>query len=112
MIDPVTGWFEVAALRDNPNAAEIQRLFDSTWLARYPRPREIRFENGPEFKAEFQVLCKNMGLKKKTSLPWNPQANSILERVYQVLGDCLRSFNLDIRDLNPNAPDQESFPNY
>ena len=41
MIDPVTGWFEIAALKDSPNAYEVQRLFDSYWLARYPRPREI-----------------------------------------------------------------------
>ena len=53
MIDPVTRWFEVAALQDNPNANEIQRLFDSYWLARYPRPVEIGFDNGSEFKMEF-----------------------------------------------------------
>ena len=107
MIDPVTGWFEVAALQDNPNANEIQRLFDSHWLARYPRPVEIGFDNGSEFKMEFQDLCKNMGLTKKTSLPWNPQSNSILERVHQVLGDCLRTFNLDNKELNPDHPFEE-----
>ena len=107
MIDPVTGWFEVAALQDNPNANEIQRLFDSYWLARYPRPVEIGFDNGSEFKMEFQDLCKNMGLTKKTSLPWNPQSNSILERVHQVLGDCLRTFNLDNKELNPDHPFEE-----
>ena len=107
MIDPVTGWFEVAALQDSPNANEIQRLFDSYWLARYPRPKEIGFDNGGEFKAEFTDLCKNMGLKRKTSLPWNPQSNSILERVHQVLGDCLRSFDLDNQNVNPKAPFDE-----
>ena len=64
MIDPVTGWFEIAALKDSPNAYEVQRLFDSYWLARYPRPREIGFDNGSEFKAEFKELCQNMGLQK------------------------------------------------
>ena len=90
MIDPVTGWFEVAALRNGPTAAEAQRLLDSTWLSRYPRPREIGFDGGGKFKAEFQDLCDNMGLKKKPSGAWNPQSNAILERVHQVLGDCLR----------------------
>ena len=79
MIDPVTGWFEVAALQDSPTAFKIQQLIDSYWLARYPRPKEIGFDNGSEFQKEFQVLCKNMGLTKKTSLPWNPQSSAILQ---------------------------------
>ena len=48
-----------------------------------------------------------MGLKRKPSAAWNPQSNAILERVHQVLGDCLRSFNLDQRDLHPNDPFEE-----
>ena len=60
MIDPVTGWFEVAALQDSPTALEIQRLLDSYWIARYPRPVEIGFDNGSKFKAEFQLLWKRM----------------------------------------------------
>ena len=48
-----------------------------------------------------------MGLTKKPSASWNPQSNAILERVHQVLGDCLRSFNLDNRDLHPEDPFEE-----
>ena len=33
MIDPVTGWFEVARLRNGPTTLEAQRLLDSGWLA-------------------------------------------------------------------------------
>ena len=36
MIDPVSGWFEVAALQGPPSSEETQRLFDSYWLSRYP----------------------------------------------------------------------------
>ena len=69
MVDPVTGWFEQAQLYGNPTAYRCQQIFDNTWLARYPRPREIGFDNGGEFKAEFKQLCANMGLKEKASLP-------------------------------------------
>ena len=78
----------------NPTAYRCQQIFDNIWLARYPRPRKIGFNNGGEFKAEFKELCANMGLKEKISLPWNPQSNSILERIYQVLADCLTDFEL------------------
>ena len=38
MIDPATGWFEIAEA-NNKSAASIQDLFHNTWLARYPRPQ-------------------------------------------------------------------------
>ena len=46
-----------------------------------------------------------MGVKEKTSLPWNPQSNSILERIHQVLGDCLTTFELDELDINEDEED-------
>ena len=46
-----------------------------------------------------------MGLKEKTSLPWNPQSNSILERIHQVLGDCLTTFKLDELDIPEDEED-------
>ena len=46
MIDSMTGWFELAQLRDKPNAFVVMKRFDSLWLACYSRPREIGFNNG------------------------------------------------------------------
>ena len=100
MVDPVTGRFEQAQLYGTLTASHCQRIFDTAWLACYPRPRKIGFNNGGEFKAEFKELCVNMGLKEKTSLPWNPQSNAILKRIHQVLADCLTSFDLEDLDVN------------
>jgi hypothetical protein len=44
MIDPVTGWFEIVEVT-NKSATSIQDLFHNTWLARYPRPQFIVFDN-------------------------------------------------------------------
>ena len=46
-----------------------------------------------------------MELKEKTGLPWNPQSNSILERIHQVLGECLTTFELDELDINEDELD-------
>jgi hypothetical protein len=103
MVDPVTGRLELAPLYGAPTAFRAQQLLDNTWLARYPRyprPREIGFDNGGEFMAEFKYLSDNMGLKKKPSVAWNPQSNAILERINQVLADCIRSFNLEEHVFN------------
>ena len=91
MVDPVTNWFEISRIK-SPSSEECQRIFDSTWLARYPRPKEIGFDNGGEFKKLFRELTENMGIKRKPTTDYNPQANAIVERIHQVLGNQLRSF--------------------
>jgi hypothetical protein len=47
MIDPATGWFEIVKAT-NKSATSIQDLFHNTWLARYPRPQFIVYDNGDE----------------------------------------------------------------
>ena len=54
MIDPATGWFEIKAITDK-SAASIMEHFDNEWLARYPRPQGIIFDNGGEFKNLFKA---------------------------------------------------------
>ena len=68
-------------------------------------PRKL-FDNGSEFKIEFRDLCNNMGLKQCPSNAWNPQSNAILERIHQVLGDGLVTFDLENKpiDVNKNDP--------
>ena len=98
--------------RTKPTAFRCQEILDATWLvlARYPRPREIiRFDNGGEFKGLFVQLCRNMGLTEKKNLPWNLQANTILERIHQVLQDWIATFELDNVDI-PEEADKSSDP--
>ena len=33
MVDPVTGWFELEQLFDNPTAFRCQQILDTSWLA-------------------------------------------------------------------------------
>ena len=45
MIDPVTGWFEITQY-DDKRAISITNLVETTWLSRYPRPIEIKYDQG------------------------------------------------------------------
>ena len=56
MIDPATSWFEIAHIRP-VNLAEMKRLFDTTWLSRYPHPQEVGYDNGSEFKKCYLAIC-------------------------------------------------------
>ena len=98
IIDPATGWFEIAEA-NNKSAASIQDLFHNTWLARYPRPQFIVFDNGGKFKREFKQMCNNYGIIAKPTTSHNPQANSIIERIHKVVNEMLRSFYLEKEKL-------------
>jgi len=118
MINPATGWFEIVELpnrdmeyvQDKENKEEIlnviidkssatvARLFNKSWLSRYPRAKNVVYNNGSEFKLHFQSLCDSYGLKRKPTTIKNPQSNAILERTHGVLADMLRTSGLDNSD--------------
>jgi hypothetical protein len=79
VIDPATGWFEIVKA-SNQSSTSIQDLFHNTWLALYPRPQFIVFENGSmgEFKREFKQICvqDNYGIKAKPTTSHKPQATT------------------------------------
>jgi hypothetical protein len=77
LIDPDTGWFEIVKAT-NKSATSIQDLFHNTWLALYPRPQFIVFDNGNmgEFKREFKKMCDNYGIKAILTTSHNHQYTS------------------------------------
>ena len=58
MIGLATGWFEIVQAYSKM-ATSIQDLLLNTWLAKYPRPQFIVFDNGGKFKREFNQICGN-----------------------------------------------------
>jgi hypothetical protein len=52
MIDPVTGWFKIAEIKER-TAEHMANVFDNVWLSRYPQPQYIGFDNGGENKGLF-----------------------------------------------------------
>jgi hypothetical protein len=107
-IDPSTGWFEIAEVPStDKSSARISQLFNQTWLNRYHRPQKVRFDNGFEFNIDFIPLLKDFGVKPKPTSIKNPQSNAIVERVHQVVGDMLRTHDLneyDFDEIDPWGP--------
>ena len=93
MIDPATGWFEIVEVPGTKRADVVANLVEQTWLSRYPWPQQVVLDRGTEFMAEFaEMIVKEYNLKKKPITKCNPQANSIVERVHQTIGNMLRTF--------------------
>ena len=115
IIDPATGWFEIVELPTvlriekkngkvtekwviDKSSAEVARLFNRQWLSRYPRAKYITYDNGSEFKLHFEELCDSFNIKRKPTTVKNPQANAIIERIHGVIGDMMRTRQLDMSE--------------
>jgi hypothetical protein len=119
MINPASSWFEIAELpvveqlrRQTVNGKElliadeifdktsecIAKLINKTWLCRYPRCHHLIYDNGSEFKLYFKYLCESYGITRKPTMVKNPQADSLLESVHQVLGQMLHTAELYMAD--------------
>ena len=94
MIDPATGWFEMVRIRDK-EAFSIASAAETVWFTRYPWPQKIIFDRGTEFMGEFRrMVQQDYGIKTRPITARNPQANAILERVHQTIGNMIRTFEL------------------
>jgi hypothetical protein len=94
MIDPATGWFEIVEI-PNRHADYISNFLERTWLTCYPWPTQVVLDRGSEFQAELSVLLKNeYRITKKVITTRNPQANSMVERVHQVIHQLIRTISI------------------
>ena len=89
MIDPATGWFEIAEIPKfdlnevmagndeyiDKSSARVSHMFNKTWLFRYPCPRKVVYGNGSELKRDFNPLIKDFDIKSVLMLVKKPQAN-------------------------------------
>ena len=88
-------------------AIEIANLVETTWLVRYPRQLEITYDQGGELLGhEFKnILIENeYGIKNNPDSPGNPQENTTIERIHQVLGNLVLKYNIQemyVYDADP-----------
>ena len=53
MIDPATGWLEIAEMKVANNSVDAFRIFNNFWLDKYPHPKKIIYDIGVELKKDF-----------------------------------------------------------
>ena len=105
MIDPATSWFEICE-KSNKKGMTSANIVEQQWLTRYPWPTQVICDRGTEFNnQEFKDMLKNdYGVTTKVISVRNPQANSIIERVHQVLGNMIRTFELEKNYIDEDDP--------
>ena len=91
-IDFLSRTVALAALR-RTRGRDIVAAFKDHWLSKYPMPNTLHSDCGPQFaSAELQNFCRQNGIKKTFSIPYNPTANSKSERINQSLKFGLRLY--------------------
>jgi len=104
MIDPATGWFELHQIPDT-RSDTLANVVEQEWLSRYPWPTQITYDRHGSFVGkEFQSMLDDYGIKRKPITVRNPQANAICERVHQVIGNIIRTFELQTNYLDEDDP--------
>ena len=105
MIDPATGWFEIIEYPDK-RSITIANLVEQAWLSRYLWPTLITYDQGSEFIGhQFKNMMEDdYGVKTKPITVRNPQANAIIERIHQVLGNLIRTFDNEERAIDRSDP--------
>ena len=90
-IDPVTNLLEIVPQKST-KAREAAHLFDTCWLSRYPRPRKVVHDNGPEFNGQdFKLFLANAGIDSRPIGSNTPTSNSIIESVHRAVGQVIRT---------------------
>jgi hypothetical protein len=85
MIDPATGWYEIAEI-PTKQADFIANLLKFYLLTCYPWPTKICMVQGGEFKAKVAAALKDeYGSTTKKITTRNPQSNSIIKLIHQVV---------------------------
>ena len=76
MIDPATGWFEVAEIPSKESITVAEQV-DKNWFCCYPQPTKVIYDRGSEFIGpSFQELIREVyQIKAKPTSVKNPQAN-------------------------------------
>lgn len=109
MIDPFTNFIELHNIH-NKCSYTTARKVDAQWLCCYPHPTKYIYNNGNEFLGkEFKELLDSYGIEVSPITVQNPQANAILEQVYQVISIHL----CFLRTLDPKKimPDEDPWEN-
>jgi hypothetical protein len=90
MIDPATGWFKIKQY-DDKKSITVANIIEQEWLTYYPQPCLITLDHGSKFIVQdFDDMCVNdYGIKRKVIWMQNVQANAIVERAHQMLGNLI-----------------------
>src|SRR6476620_7480191 len=96
MIDPASGWFERHPYADK-RAVTIVNVVEQQWFSQYPWPTQLVYNRDYKFLGHkfHKIISHDYGIKCRPITVRNPQANAIVDWIYQVIGNIIGKFDLE-----------------
>ncbi len=83
-IDHYSKWCEAKAVVDH-GAKIAAKFLEDDLICRYGVPRFILIDNGGEWGAEFDVMCKDYAIQHQRTAPQWPQCNGMAKRMIKTI---------------------------
>jgi hypothetical protein len=83
-IDHYSKWCEAKAVVDH-SAKTTSRFLEDDIICRYGVPKFVLTNNGGEWAAEFEIMCKNYRIQHQRTAPQWPQCNGMAERMIKTI---------------------------
>jgi hypothetical protein len=83
-IDHYSKWCEAKAVADH-GATTAAKFLEDDQICRYGVPRFILIDNGGEWGAKFDVMCKDYAIQHQRTAPQWPQCNGMAERMIKTI---------------------------
>ncbi len=83
-IDHYSKWCEAKAVADH-EAKTAVRFLEDDLICRYGVPKYVLTDNGGEWGAEFETMCKDYAIHHQRTAPQWPQCNGMAERMIKTL---------------------------
>jgi hypothetical protein len=83
-IDHYSKWCEAKAVADH-EAKTAARFLEDDLICRYGVPKYVLTDNGGEWGAEFETMCRDYAIHHQRTTPRWPQCNGMAERMIKTL---------------------------
>ncbi len=83
-IDHYSKWCEAKAVADH-GAKTVAGFLEDEIICRYGVPKFVLTDNGGEWAAEFDVMCKDYAIQHQRTAPQWPQCNGMAERMIKTI---------------------------
>lgn len=91
MIDRFSNWLEAAPIKDATTPV-VAAAFIDHWVSRFGVPEIVVSDRGVQFESAFWAdMQKCLGIQRKRTTSYHPQANGLVERAHRSLKNALRA---------------------
>ncbi len=84
VVDHYSKWCEARAVADH-GAKRAAKFLEDDVICRYGVPKFVLTDNGGEWAAKFNVMCRDHGIQHQRTAPQWPQCNGMVERLIKTI---------------------------